>query len=142
MRAEALAPLEIRLGPWGHERVWTRWLFRYVEPTAAVMEAHAAACRQFSCRRPYTPHMSFLYGELDPPPSIGMPVPERFMADTLHVVLTDGPVAAWRPLAAVALGRTRGSGAGSVKWQTPSAGAAGEEKPSLPRSGGRLQSDK
>ncbi len=109
--AAALSPVEIRLGEYGHERVPTRWLFRYVVPTEAVVEAGRRARQAFPELRgkPFTPHLSLVYGDrddalarriiaADPAP------PARFLARELAVVRTEGPVEDWRELLRLPLG--------------------------------------
>jgi hypothetical protein len=109
--AGRLAPFEIELQEHGHERVWTRWLFRYVAPTPAVMGANRAARDVFDRHldRLYVPHSSLLYGEFDHARTEAslatLPAPAtRFRVDVLHAVLTDGPVEGWRRIASFPLG--------------------------------------
>lgn len=104
----ALSPVTLVLDDYGHEARWTRWLFRFVRQTPAVMEAGALARSQFGMDKPFTPHLSLLYGEFAP--SVAAPLltgaPPRahpLRSSTLAVVRTEGTVQNWRELARIAL---------------------------------------
>jgi 2'-5' RNA ligase len=108
--AERIAPFQAQLGDLGHESVWTRWLFRWVTPSDAVMQANVQARALFGRHddRPYTPHLSLMYGEFEPQRtqvllSADPGPPLNFPVDTLHAVSTQGPVQAWSVLASFPL---------------------------------------
>lgn len=88
----------------GEER-WFRCLFHHVGRTPELEALHEAVAGPTA----WTPHLSICYGDLpvekkapimaDAKPPVG-----GFVADSLHLWRTDGPVDAWRPLAVFPLG--------------------------------------
>jgi 2'-5' RNA ligase len=89
-----------------------RCLFLPVQDGLSLRSAHSRAARQFG-REPdpsFDPHLSLVYGTLDPTEKAGL-VAElaggattSFEARRLHVWQTDGPVGEWREIAAFDLG--------------------------------------
>jgi len=89
-----------------------RCLFVQALEAGPLVAAHAAAARAFG-REPdpaYQPHLSLVYGTLEPDTKLavaheaGSDVDARFDARRLHVWRTDGPIAQWREMAVLALG--------------------------------------
>ncbi len=89
-----------------------RCLFVQALEAAPLVAAHAAAARAFS-REPdpaYQPHLSLVYGVLEPDTKLavaheaGSDVDARFDARRLHVWRTDGAVPDWREVGVFELG--------------------------------------
>lgn len=111
--AARLARFAVRLDGVGSGEGHFRCLFARAIPSNPLLAAHEAAARAFA-REPqpgYLPHVSLLYGSLSPNQKqilareIGSEVDLRFQARRLHVWSTEGPVADWRELDVLDLGR-------------------------------------
>jgi hypothetical protein len=111
--AARLARFVVRLDAVDGGEEHFRCLFARVTPSRPLLAAHEAAARAFArAREPgYLPHVSLLYGSLSPKQKqilareIGSEVALRFQARRLHVWSTEGPVAEWRELDVLDLGR-------------------------------------
>jgi 2'-5' RNA ligase len=105
--ARDLAPLALKLtGVEGRDDPF-RCLFVRVESSEALRAAHARAARAFE-RDPdpeFLPHLSLVYGRLEPEPKTSLlrelasEAAGELQARRLHVWRTQGAVAEWRELA-------------------------------------------
>ena len=66
--AKTIRPFQIELGKIGYTNEYFRCIFVQVVPTNRIINAHQAALQAFSLRdvEPYLPHVSLVYGKLDP----------------------------------------------------------------------------
>ncbi len=106
--AAELSPFPIHIDGVDGRDEHFRCLFVQALEAAPLVAAHATAARAFG-REPdpaYLPHLSLLYGRLEPVHKlalrheVGSEVDARFEARRLHVWQTEGPVTEWRELGA------------------------------------------
>jgi 2'-5' RNA ligase len=107
-----LAPFSVDLSSVDGIDQHFRCLFFRVQGGLSLRDAHSRAARQFGRESDpsFDPHLSLVYGTLDPAEKAGL-VAElaggattSFEARRLHVWRTDGPVGEWREIAAFDLG--------------------------------------
>jgi 2'-5' RNA ligase len=110
--ARAIGPVSIRLDGVAGTDEYFRCLYARVEPTEALLAAHARAAREFGVRPDpdYLPHLSLVYGSLEPDVEAALareleePAHESFDVRRLHVWRTMGEVDAWAQIGAFDLG--------------------------------------
>lgn len=104
--ARAHAPVAITLGECDGDARWFRCLFHHVARTPGLDALHEAIVGPTQ----WQPHLSLCYGDLGPAEKTLLiaatepPLGGDFLADTLHLWNTDGPVEDWRPVASFPLG--------------------------------------
>jgi 2'-5' RNA ligase len=97
---------EIRLRNVGFRDEYFRCLFIHVEETTELLEAHSKAAKVFA--RPQDsqlmPHLSIVYGNLSSAEKqelvnqLKLPIGMSFRVDRVHLFLTEGRPADWRPV--------------------------------------------
>ncbi|HXB57040.1 MAG TPA: 2'-5' RNA ligase family protein [Vicinamibacteria bacterium] len=110
--ARGLGPIAIRLVDVETSDEYFRCVFVRAEPTEALRAAHVGARAAFAnvASTPFRPHLSLLYGRLEPPEraavlqELGGTLELAFEASRLHVFRTQGPPRDWRPRGAFPLG--------------------------------------
>jgi hypothetical protein len=108
--ATAIAPLELRLQEVAGEPSFYRCLYARVEATAPLLAARAQAQARFGAASPFQPHLSFVYGRLDPAAraqlaaALAPRLPALVTARHLDLIRTDGVPSQWRRLARFDLG--------------------------------------
>ena len=108
--AGALAPLELPLREVAGDPAFYRCLYARVEPTPALLGARAQARERFGEASPFQPHLSFVYGRLDPAmqdelaAALAKRLPATMTVRHLDLIRTDGVPREWRRLRRFALG--------------------------------------
>jgi len=101
--AEHLAGEAVSLGPLESQAEFFRCLYLRVEPAASLRAAHIRAAQAFgvSPDLAYLPHLSLVYGRLDPAEkdriaaSVTSEVPATIALTAVEVWRTEGPVREW-----------------------------------------------
>lgn len=102
--ASQLSPMRMPTGPVVGSARWFRCLTLAVPASAALREARAAAEAGFGVpARPWSPHISLLYGDLSAEARARIaadlpPLPTAVRLSTLALVATVGPAERWREL--------------------------------------------
>lgn len=109
--AARVRPLRVRLAAVEGRDEHFRCLFALAVPDAPLRAAHAAASHAFG-REPdpaFLPHLSLVYGTLSPEvkrslvAEVAAEAAASFVAGSLHVWRTEGPVADWQAIGAFGL---------------------------------------
>jgi putative hydrolase of the HAD superfamily len=110
--ARGLGPIAIRLREVETSDDYFRSVFVRAEPTESLRGAHVGARAAFAgtAQTPFRPHLSLLYGRLEPSQraavlrELGGTLEVAFEASRLHAFATEGPPRAWRRRGAFPLG--------------------------------------
>lgn len=110
-----LEPLPARPLGIGRTDEYYRCLFIEVALNDALLDAHVLAQRFFETYddRPFMPHISLLYGQLEPDekerliPSIELDLPAHFLFERMELFRTGSPPEEWMPLEKFRLGQSQ-----------------------------------
>jgi 2'-5' RNA ligase len=110
--ASELQPYEISYSHLGRSSEYYRCLFANVRKTASVAHAYEIARYhiRYSVCAEYGPHLSLMYGnpeerqKLNSADKVGIEEMPRFWVKSLHLFVTSGPVALWRPVKECGIG--------------------------------------
>jgi len=112
--ARSLPPIEVSLRAVDWRDEFYRCLFVAADPTPSLLSAHQRAAEALRAARgaPFEPHLSLVYGHLDPArkeairAEIGAEQPATFVARAVHLFRTEGDPTGWRRVARFPLGRS------------------------------------
>lgn len=111
--AASTPPFQLQLARLGHSAQYLRCVFYEIEDSPVLAELHrrARSLLRSDKDRPFFPHLSLVYADLDEPTRLRLVEEmagenrEPFPVNELQVVRTEGDVGDWRPLAAFPLSR-------------------------------------
>lgn len=112
--AKQIDPFEIQLSEVARLDQYFRCVFVKATKTRALINAHSAACAVFKQpdHEEYLPHLSLVYGTLDPQTkqsiiqAIGGRLDVEFMVKEIHLYYTAGHPRLWHRVASKACGRS------------------------------------